>query len=198
MINYVWAAFMMVSVVFGGINGTMGQVSNAVLDGGKQAVNLCLSLMGMMVLWSGLSAVMQQSGLSSKVAGCLSPLISLLFPELKEHTKAREAISLNVAANLLGMGNAATPLGLKAMARLQELNPHPKRATNSMITFVVLNSVSVQILPTSVAALRASYGATQPMDIVTAVWFTSVLGAATGMVLVAVLNQRRERFDRIG
>lgn len=192
MMNWLWAILMIISVVGGAVTGQMGQVSEGVLSGSKQAVELCISLAGMMALWGGLSTIMEQSGLSNRLAKLMSPAIMLLFPELRLHEKARQAISMNVAANMLGLGNAATPLGLAAMKELQKINPHPSKATNSMITFVVLNSVSVQLLPTTVTALRAQYGAQSPMDIIGAVWFSSVLGAAVGLIAVALLNHRRD------
>lgn len=191
MMNVIWTLMMVGSVLCGIITQNSKALSDAVLSGGGQAVELCLSLLGMMVLWSGLSAVMEQSGLAGRLGCLLSPLVSFLFPELKLYPQAKNAIALNVAANMLGLGNAATPLGLKAMAQLQQINPNPTVATNSMITFVVLNSVSVQLIPTNVAVLRSQFGAQHPMDVTGIIWVTSLLGATVGLVTANILNQRR-------
>ena len=192
MMNVVWTLIILGSVFCGLITGNGKALSDAVLSGGGQAVELCLSLLGMMVLWSGLSAVMEESGLACLFGRWLSPVVSFLFPELKLYPEAKNAIALNVAANMMGLGNAATPLGLKAMAHLQRINPNPKVATNSMVTFVVLNSVSVQLIPTGVAVLRAKFGAQNPMDVTGIIWITSLLGAVVGLLAANVLNQRRK------
>ena len=197
MMNVIWTLMMVGAVICGLITGNSKALSDALLSGGGQAVELCLSLLGMMVLWSGLSAVMEQSGLANRLGGWLSPLISFLFPELKLYPQAKNAIALNVAANMLGLGNAATPLGLKAMAHLQRINPNPTVATNSMITFVVLNSVSVQLIPTNVAVLRSQFGAQNPMDVTGIIWITSLLGATVGLVTANILNQRRRAYEQV-
>ena len=197
MMNVIWTLMMVGAVICGLITGNSKALSDALLSGGGQAVELCLSLLGMMVLWSGLSAVMEQSGLASRLGGWLSPLISFLFPELKLYPQVKNAIALNVAANMLGLGNAATPLGLKAMAQLQQINPNPTVATNSMITVVVLNSVSVQLFPTNVVVLRSQVGAQNPMDVTGVIWITSLLGATVGLVTTNILNQRRRAYEQV-
>ncbi len=191
MMNWVWGGMMVLSVVAGLVNGRMKQVSDAVLNGGTKAIELCFAMAGMMMFWSGLSAIMQFSGLSERLGRLTSPVIRFIFPDLKEHPKARNAIALNMAANLLGLGNAATPLGLKAMKELNEINRNSHRASNSMITFVVLNSVSIQLIPTSLSVLRTQYGSENPMDILIPVWFVSVLGTIFAVGFVLLLNRRR-------
>ena len=193
MMNVVWTVMMVGSVICSLITGNSKALSDAVLSGGSQAVELCLSLLGMMVLWSGLSAIMEESGLAMLLGRWLSPLMAFLFPELKLYPEARNAIALNVAANMMGLGNAATPLGLKAMACLQRINPNPKVATNSMVTFVVLNSVSVQLVPTSIAVLRAQFGARNPMDIMIVIWLTSIIGVVVGLCVANLLNHWGEK-----
>ena len=193
MVNWIWGGLMVASILCGIATGRVGDVSNAVIDGSTQAIDLCLTMVSMMVLWSGLVAIMQRSGLSDLFGRLLSPLIGLLFPELRHHPKARNAIGLNVAANVLGLGNAATPLGLKAMAELQTINQNSAKASNSMITFVVLNSVSIQLIPTGLAVLRAKYHSADPMSVLTSVWFVSVAAAVLGMSLTLLFNKRRNR-----
>ena len=189
--NYVWGFLMIISVVCGMVTGRTSQVSEAVLNGGTKGVELCITLLSMMILWGGLTAIMQQSGLSNVLGNLLSPFIKGLFPDLKNEPKARNAIAMNVAANMLGLGNAATPLGIKAMKELSRVNNGNQVASNSMVTFVVLNSVSVQLIPTGLMILRKQFGATNPADVISAVWFASIGAATVGIVLALLLNGKR-------
>lgn len=191
MMNYIWAGLMVASVLCGIATGRIDDVSDAIFSGGTEGVDLCLTLLSMMLLWGGLTAIMQQSGLSDRLGKLLSPVVGLLFPELKRETKARNAIAMNMAANVLGLGNAATPLGLAAMEELQRINGHSPVASNSMVTLVVLNSVSVQLIPTGLAALRTKFGADNPMDIIGPVWFASALAAAIGVGLALLLGKEK-------
>lgn len=191
MMNYVWGSMVVIAVVCGVATGNLSALSDSIFTGAAQGVELWVTLLSMMILWSGLTAIMQQSGLSVKVAMALTPIMKWLFPELKNHPKAREAIAMNVAANLLGLGNAATPLGLKAMKELNIINGHGKIASNSMVMFVVLNSVSVQLIPTGLLVIRKQFGAGSPGDILPAIWLASITAAAFGAVLVALGNRRK-------
>ncbi len=191
MMNYIWGGMMITAVVVGIVNGRIDMVSDAILSGGTTGVELCITMLGMMLLWGGLTAIMQQSGLSRGLSKLLAPLMGWLFPELEHHSKAKEAIAMNVAANMLGLGNAATPLGLKAMKELSRINGGGKVASNSMIMFVVLNSVSVQLLPTGLFILRKQYGSVSPTEILPAVWFASVLSALVGILLVKFCNGKK-------
>ncbi len=190
MMNYVWGGMMVVSVICGLVTGRMSGVCDAIFTGSSQAVELCLTLLSMLVLWGGLVGVMERSGLSEAFGRCLSPVIRWLYPELKGQQKAMSAIAMNMAANILGLGNSATPLGLKAMEELNRINGGGSRASNSMVTFVVVNSVSLQLIPTSLAVLRSRFGAEKPMDILLPVWFASGLAAILAIVLVRLLNRR--------
>ena len=189
--NYVWGFLMVIAVICGMVTGRTPQVSEAVLNGGTKGVELCITLLSMMILWGGLTAIMQQSGLSTVLGTLLSPIMKWLFPDLKNEPKARNAIAMNVAANMLGLGNAATPLGIKAMKELSRVNGGSKVASNSMVTFVVLNSVSVQLIPTGLMILRKQFGAANPGDVMWAVWFASVGAAVLGISLALILNGKR-------
>ncbi len=194
MINWIWGVMMTVSVICGIINGRIKEVCDAVLSGGTQAIDLCLTMLSMMVLWSGLTAIMQCSGLSDWFGKLLSPLIRLMFPELRNQPRARNAIAMNMAANVLGLGNAATPLGLKAMAELKRIHGTSTKASDSMVTFVVLNSVSIQLIPTGLAILRTRYHSQNPMEILGPIWFVSILSTVLAVVVTVMLNRRRTRY----
>ncbi len=195
MMNYIWGSIMVVSVLSGIATDRVDQVSQSILSGATQAVELCVTLLGMLVLWGGLTEIMQVSGLSDLLGKLISPVVKWLFPELKYHNKARNAIALSMAANVLGLGNAATPLGLKAMDELQRINHNSFVASNSMVTFVVLNSVSIQLIPTGIAVLRNKYHSAAPMEVMIPIWVVSIISVIVGVGLAVLLNQRRKRHD---
>ena len=189
--NQIWPCIMLLSVIFGAINGKMQAVSDAVFSGGQQAVELSLTLLGTICLWSGLMSIAEKAGLTRALSRLMSPVLRLLFPGLDPAGPAARAISMNVAANILGLGNAATPLGLNAMRQLQEENPQKDTASNHMILFVVMNTASIQLIPTTIAALRARYGSHSPMDVMPAIWISSVLSLCVGIVAAAAFMGRR-------
>ena len=139
--------------------------------------------------------LIKKSGLGDKIARLLSPLVRLIFPKLDRKSRAAECISLNISANMLGLGNAATPLGIEAMRELNRLNPRPDRPSDDMVCFAVINSASIQILPTTVAILRAAHGSENPMDILPAVLLTSVISLALGLLVAKAipLFERKKR-----
>ena len=151
-----------VSVVFGIAGGRMEALSNAIVDGAGQAVTLTLSLAGMMALWNGVMNVWKEAGLIARLARILSPVLRLAFPDAWRTGCGREEITAAVSANLIGIGNAATPLALSAMAKLQEENPAPDTARDDMVTLSVLACSSVNLLPTTLITLRRTAGAVRP------------------------------------
>ena len=179
---------MAVSLAAGLINGRMEAVTSAILGGADQGVSVIVSLLGSMCLWSGLMAVAEQSGLTQIISRFLSPLISLLFRGLDKKSSAARAICLNITANLLGLGNAATPMGLAAMKELQKENPHKDTASNHMITFVVMNTASLQLIPATTAALRSRHGSPQPFDILPAVWIASLSALTAALIADRLLR----------
>ena len=173
MMNYIWAGMMLLAFLSAAWQGNMQALSNAVMAGASDAVTLCIKLLGALCLWGGLMEIAKASGLTATVSRMLSPLLRLLFPNFKKDDPAMNAVSMNITANLLGLGNAATPLGLEAMRGLQANNPTPEIASDEMVNFVVLNTAALHLIPTTVALLRQEYGAAVPMDIMPAAWLTS-------------------------
>lgn len=188
MMNWLWAAIMLLSIAAGAINGRLNDVTNALLNGGGQAITLSLTLAGAMCLWGGMMRIAEKGGLTQLLSRALSPLMRFLFPGLDPHGPACRAVLMNMAANLLGLGNAATPFGLKAMAELEKCNPQPGVASNHMVVFVVLNTASIQLIPTTVATLRLKYGAAEPLNILPAVWLTSLTAAAAALLAAKLLG----------
>lgn len=171
MLNYIWAGMILIGVVYGAFAGTMAEVTNAAFDYAKDAVSLCITMIGVMSVWMGLMEIAGKSGLIGKMTEKIGPFISFLFPNIpKEHT-ARGYIATNLIANILGLGWACTPAGLKAMESLSQLekergNPHPEIADDEMCDFLILNISSLQLIPVNMIAYRSQYGSVNPAAII--------------------------------
>ena len=187
--SWIWTAMIALSLLSAALGGTLPLMTAALFDGAKSAVNLTLSLAGVLCLWSGILRVMEQTGLSGKLAALLRPLLCFLFPQAAADPEAAAALSGNLTANLLGLGNAATPLGLKAVQRMKQLSGSD-RASNEMCRLIVMNTASVQLLPTTVAAVRSSLGAASPFDILPAVWVTSLCSVSLGLLAAKLMEGR--------
>ena len=177
---WVWTLMVTASVVFGLINGTVGAVGNAALEGAAAAVELCLSMAGIMCLWNGVMAVMKASGMMDGLSRLFRPVLCRLLPRACRDPDTLAALSGNVSANLLGLGNAATPLGIRAARRMAE--GCGGTASNELCTLVVLNTASIQLIPTTVASVRAAQGCAAPFDILPAVWLASALSVGVGIL----------------
>ena len=190
---WIFTIMVAVSVLFGIYNGTMDEVSAAALSGANDAVTLCISLLGVICLWSGVLEIMDRSGLSKALAAAFRPLLRKLFPDAADDPVTLSAISANISANLLGIGNAATPLGIQAAKRMAK--GCNGTASDSLCRFIVLNTASIQLIPATVAGVRAACGAAEPFDILPAVWFSSVLSVAAGLLAARICQciWRRER-----
>lgn len=183
--SVVWTALVVCSILFGAANGQLGAVSAAAAEGAQAAVELCISMAGVLCLWTGVMEVMRRCGLLEQLRKLLSPLLGRLFPTVRRDTKTMDFISANVSANLLGLGNAATPLGIQAAERMaRQANG---TATDDLCRFVVCNTASIQLIPTTVAAVRSGAGCQTPFDILPAVWLTSAASVAVGLTASAVL-----------
>ncbi|MBQ4578020.1 MAG: spore maturation protein A [Clostridia bacterium] len=188
LMSRILAALILISLVLGALTGRMPQVSQATVSGAEEAVRLLLRIGGTLCFWNGLMEVMLQSGLANRVARLLSPLIRLLFGSYAEDEEARAAIAQNMAANLLGLGSAATPSGLRAAKRLKDLAHRRNEAPHGVFLLIVLNTASLQLLPTTVAAVRAGLGSAQPYDILPAVWLSSALSVTVGMIAARLMR----------
>lgn len=190
MINYIWFGMIALSILCASLNGRLGQLSAALLDGASDAVELSIFLLGSMCAWLGFLRIAEESGLTRLLARCFSPVIDRLFPDYRNDPDIKGKICMNVTANLLGLGNAATPLGLSAMKAMAEKSPGalPSRG---MILFVVVNTASLQLLPVNMAAMRASCGSALPFGILPQIWLSS-LGALLAGVVFCKLAERRE------
>jgi len=166
MVNWIWLFFISVGFLFAAINGRIDVVTEALFDGAKSGVTVCFGLISILVFWLGIMRIAEQSGLLNKLAILLRPVVSFLFPDVPKNHPAIGYILSNMSANILGLGNAATPMGIKAMQELQKLNPDPQSATPAMCTLLAINTSSITLIPTTIIAIRMSYGSANPTEIV--------------------------------
>ena len=183
----VWCGMVAAALVCGVMNGSLDAVSRAAAEGAQSAVTLCLGMAGMLCLWNGVLEVMDRAGLTALLRRVLRPLLRRLYPAFQDDAPVMDAVSANVCANLLGLGNAATPFGLRAARGMAEHSGGV--ANDSLCLLVVCNTASIQLLPTTVAALRAGAGCSAPFDILPAVWFTSAAALAAGLLAAALLRR---------
>ena len=187
-LGWFWACTVIVGTVFAMVNGQGGAVSAAAVDGAAKAVELCIAMAGPLALWAGLGRLMERVGLTDGLAKLLSPVLGRLFPASRTDRELAGQLSANVTANLLGLGNAATPAGIRAAGRLRDPK-NPDRATDGLCRLVVMNTASIQLLPTTVAAVRQSAGCASPFDILPCVWVSSILSVSAGLLAAKLLGR---------
>lgn len=189
--NYIWCAMIVVSVIVSIFNGTVSETINGAFEGAKSAVFTVLSFAGVMCFWTGIMKIAEKSGLSKKVEKLLRPVINFLFPGAGD--EAKTYISMNMSANLLGMGNAATPMGIKAMESLDRENNNPLYASDNMCMLVVLNTTSLQLIPTTIIALRVAANSTDPFSIILPIWISSLTAVFAAVFFAKLYFGRRKR-----
>lgn len=182
MLNKIWPIFLIISFVYAVISGKLPEVNNSIFESTSNSIELCLTLIGTMCLWCGMIKIAMKTSLVDKIIKLLRPILKRLFPEINENDNAYKEISMNIVANLLGLGNAATPLGLKAMESLQKINKNKKELSNSMAIFIVLNTASIQIIPTTVIAIRTTLGSKNPTQMLVPIWFATVVAAISAIL----------------
>lgn len=195
MLNYIWMGFLVFGFITGIITGRVETVTLAVFEYAGKAIELSLGLLGIMCLWSGLMHIAEKSGLIRIIARIATPVLRLLFPGIPKGNPAMASIVMNVTANFFGLGNAATPLGIRAMKEMENLNRDPGKASDAMCMFVVVNTAAVQFIPTTIIAVRASSGSSNPSEIIVAIWLVSVCTVLSGIIAVKFLagSGRRKR-----
>lgn len=193
--NYLWAGMLLIGILYGAFQGRMPEITNAALDSAKEAVSLCITLMGAMCFWVGLMKIGEKSGLLKSFAKKMEPLLHFLFPAVKNEPRAKEYIATNMIANVFGLGWAATPAGLKAMSELQKVNTGPKGiASTEMCTFLVINISSLQLIPINMIAYRSQYGSANPTLIVgpaILATFISTLAAVIFCMIAMKLERKK-------
>ena len=186
MLNIIWPVFIIISVVYGILTGRVEEVNNSIFESTAEAVKLTITFFGTICMWNGIIQIAAKTTLMDKLTKLLNPLMKFLFPEIKKGDKVHEEISMNMIANMLGLGNAATPLGLKAMKSMQKQNEKKDTLSNSMAMFIVLNTSSLQIIPTTVIAIRSSLGSNNPSGIIIYVWIATIAAAITVVIATKI------------
>ena len=189
MLNYIWIGLIIVAVLLGGINGKIENVTKAAIDAAGNSVTIALGLVGVMALWLGIMKIAEESGLMSLLARGIAPVMRRIFPEVPPDHPAMGSMLMNIAANMLGLSNAATPLGLKAMEDLEKLNRFPGVATNSMCLFLTINTAGVQLIPASMISLMASAGSKDPTAIIGTSLAATLLAAVAGVTVAKLLER---------
>lgn len=197
MLNLVWPIFIIISFSYAIFTGNLANLNTSIFESVESAVNLTITMLGTMCLWSGIINVAVNTNIMKLINKLLKPIIRFLFPEIKENRKAQDEISMNMIANILGLGNAATPLGLKAMETLQKENKNKKQLSNSMIMLIVLNTASIQLIPTTIIAIRTSLESENPTSIIFPVWVATICAGITGITVTKLLIKHANKKERL-
>ena len=187
MLNIVWPIFIIMSFSYAIFFGNLNSLNAEIFSSLENAIKLSINLLGTICLWNGIMQIASKTTVIDKLTSFLRPIIRYLFPDLKKKPKIQKEISMNMIANILGLGNAATPLGLKAMKSMQEENEDKDVLSDSMAMFIVINTASIQIIPTTVIAIRNSLGSANPTSIVFPVWIATICAAICGIIAVKIL-----------
>lgn len=190
MLNIIWPIFLIISFIYAIFSGRVAEVNNSIFESTKQAVDLCISLLGTICLWNGIMQIASKTSIVKHLTKILNPIMKRLFPDIRKDDKVHEEISMNMIANIMGLGNAATPLGLKAMKSMQKQNKDKSRLSNSMAMFIVLNTASIQIIPTTVIAIRSSLGSNNPTAMIIPVWIATICAAIAAVFTAKVLSKK--------
>ncbi|MFA6941518.1 MAG: nucleoside recognition domain-containing protein [Clostridiaceae bacterium] len=187
MINYIWFFLIFFGIIFGIVSGNGEIVSNTILDSGTYSVKLVIELCGILCIWSGIIKIAEESGLNSFLSGLIKPVIKRLFKNINK--KALEYISLNLTANMLGLGNAATPLGIKAMEEMEKTNKNKEELSDDMALFLVLNAAAIQLIPTTIISIRAALGSKLPSAVIVPIIIISSITAVIGVLITKILEK---------
>lgn len=193
MLNSLWAGMILIGIIFAAFTGRIPEITDAALDSSKEAVTLCITMIGVMAFWMGLMEIASKAGMIEKGAKMLKPFVRFLFPEVPEGHKAGEHITTNIIANFLGLGWAATPAGLKAMEELGKLNHGSPVASNAMCNFLILNISSLQLIPVNVISFRSQYGSVDPTAIVGAGIVATAISTGTAIIFCKIMDRKNTR-----
>ena len=195
MLNLLWQIFIIISILYAIIGGNLNELNIAISSSTENAVNLTLTLIGMTCLWSGIMEIVSNTNIIKFLSQILKPVVMCLFPNVNKNKKAFDNIVMNIVANILGLGNAATPLGIQAMEELQKDNIDKETLSDNMMMLIVLNTASLQVIPTTIIAIRTSLGSDNPTKIIFPVWFSTICAGVVGVVMTKLLIKidRREK-----
>lgn len=190
MLNYIWPLLILCSFIYAIISGNIEKLNNSIFDSLEEVITLSMTLVGTMCLWCGLMEIVKNTSIMSKLTKLLRPVLGWLFPDAKNNEEAMDNISINIISNILGLGNAATPAGIKAMEALNENNRDKNKLSDSMLMLIVLNTTSLELIPTTVIAVRASLNANGPASIIVPIWVSTIIGTLVGIISTKILIKR--------
>ena len=191
--NYIWPFFIIISFIFALFSGTVENLNNSVLSYTESVIKLILILLGNMCLWCGIIKIIQNTNIISFLQKALKPILKLLYKDTQNNKKAMEAISINTISNIIGIGNASTSSGIKAMEEMQKENPKKDELTNSMCMLIVLNTASIQLIPTTILAIRTSLGSSNPSLIIPTIWISTFVGTFVGIISLKLMILRKDK-----
>lgn len=194
MVGYIWAVLIFIGIVYSFLTGNIEVINESILTNANKALELILNLLPIIVLWTGILKIAEESGLLQKFASFLNPILHRLFPDIPKDSKALGYISSNIAANMLGLGSAATPAGLKAMKELQEINLEKDTASPPMITFLILNTAGVTIIPTTILALRVAYHSKNAGEIILPAIIATTCSSIAGITLDYIIRRKNKKW----
>lgn len=190
MLNIIWPIFIIISIIYAFCVGRVDEVNESIFESAESTVNLTLTFFGTLCLWNGIMEIATNTTLIEKLTKFLSPIMRVIFPDIRKEDKEYKEISMNMVANILGLGNAATPLGLKAMETMQEKNVEKDKLSNSMAMLIVINTASLEIIPTTVIAVRTSLNSANPTSIIIPVWVATIAAFTTVVILSKILSKK--------
>jgi spore maturation protein A len=193
MINKIWAIFIIIGIIYSILTNNVGLISQEIIKSTETSLNMITKIFPVMALWLGIMKIAQESGLLKKISKLLSPIIKRIFKEIPENHEAIGLITTNIVANLFGLGNASTPIGLKTMKSLQELNQNKKEASHSMITFLVLNTTGLTIIPTTILSINMMHNKTNPSEIILPCFLASLSATIGGLIIDRILQRRDKK-----
>ncbi len=189
MLNKLWGIFIVVAVGYGFISGNIEKVNSSLFESIQSTINFILVLFGNICFWNGIMKIVKNTSTLDKIKKLISPFIKVIFPEISKNDNVYDDISMNMACNMIGIGNAATPIGFKAMEKLQEKNENKNRLSDSMIKFMLINTASIQLIPTTIIAIRTSLGSKRPSSIIFGIWFAS-FAAFISIIIISKIYLR--------
>ena len=190
MLNSIWPTFIIVSFIFAVITGRLNELNTAIFDSAASSVEMTITFFGTMCLWNGVMKIVQETSIMEKLSKIIEPFMKFLFPKMKKEDKEYKEITINIIANFLGLGNAATPLGLSAMKTMQKKNTNKDTLSNNMAMFIVLNTASLQLIPSTVIAIRTSLNSFQPCSIIFPIWCATIAADIAGITATKILIKK--------
>lgn len=189
MLNYLWGSMILIGILFSVFSGNLSNITNAAINSSREAVNICLTMLGILTMWTGLISIAEKSGLINSLAKKMIPLLKFLFPRLSEKSKAMQYICTNIIANMLGLSWAATPAGLKGMEELQKINPQKDIASREMCMFMIINMSSLQIVSINIIAYRVQYNSVNPSEIIGPGLFATFVSTIAAIIITKIFEK---------